>query len=209
MVIRLEGRYAYFFYDAHMAAYGLGWFLHDHYGTHVVAHGGAIDGMRSEVAFLPEQKRGVVILTNLEDTLLPTAIKNRLLDHWSGRPPRDWSGDLLAVYRQLSEARERDARARSDRRQKGTQPSQSASAFAGSYLHPFYGAAKVVEAPDGMRLRFTPTMQGDLTHWQHDSFQIRWDDERAGTGFASFNSDADGRVVELVLEGIGTFSREP
>jgi len=209
MVLRVEGRYAYFFYDARTASYGLGWFIHDHYGAHVVSHGGAIDGMRSEMALLPEQNRGLVILTNMEDNLLPVALRNRLVDHWLGREPRDWSGDLLGIYRRLFEARDREAEARAKKREKDTSPSLSISSYHGTYAHPFYGALTVSEREGDLVLGFTPEMTGSLSHWQHDSFEIVWDDARVGTGFASFNLDVDGRVTGLVLEGIGSFTREP
>ena len=46
-------------------SYGLGWFLQDWKGKQVVQHGGNIDGFNSMVAFLPEEKLGFVMLTNV------------------------------------------------------------------------------------------------------------------------------------------------
>src|SRR4030095_12707336 len=63
-VIRIEGNNERLYPEAHFLNYGLGWFLSDFRGRKLVEHGGAIDGMRSEVAMLPEEKLGVVILTN-------------------------------------------------------------------------------------------------------------------------------------------------
>ena len=45
--------------------YGLGWFLRDWKGRKVVEHGGNIDGFNADVAFLPEEKLGFAILTNV------------------------------------------------------------------------------------------------------------------------------------------------
>ena len=46
-------------------AYGLGWFLRDWQGHKVVEHGGNIDGFNAQVALMPDQKLGFVLLTNV------------------------------------------------------------------------------------------------------------------------------------------------
>ena len=45
--------------------YGLGWFLRQWNGHKVVEHGGNIDGFNSQVALMPDQKLGFVLLTNV------------------------------------------------------------------------------------------------------------------------------------------------
>ncbi|MBV9211041.1 MAG: beta-lactamase family protein, partial [Acidobacteria bacterium] len=45
--------------------YGLGWFLRDWRGHKVIEHGGNIDGFNAEVALMPDQKLGFVLLTNI------------------------------------------------------------------------------------------------------------------------------------------------
>ncbi|MGH9902442.1 MAG: serine hydrolase domain-containing protein, partial [Pyrinomonadaceae bacterium] len=53
----------------HFNLYGLGWFLTDYHGRKVVSHGGGLDGMISQVAMMPEENLGVVVLTNSETPL--------------------------------------------------------------------------------------------------------------------------------------------
>jgi len=47
--------------DAH---YGLGWRIYSYKGTPVVNHSGAVEGYAAQIAFIPEKKSGVVLLTN-------------------------------------------------------------------------------------------------------------------------------------------------
>jgi CubicO group peptidase (beta-lactamase class C family) len=47
------------------SSYGLGWFLRNWRGHKVVEHGGNIDGFNAQVALMPDQKLGFVLLTNL------------------------------------------------------------------------------------------------------------------------------------------------
>ena len=45
--------------------YGLGWFIRQWNGHKVLEHGGNIDGFNSQVAMMPDQKLGFVLLTNV------------------------------------------------------------------------------------------------------------------------------------------------
>jgi CubicO group peptidase (beta-lactamase class C family) len=101
--------------------YGLGWFLHDGDGSEwtdphgakhrVVEHGGNVGGYAAEVGLLPDQKLGLVMLTNtsqtqLQQTILPL-VWNTLLGPWKERAPvvegkalpvettRRWLGSLV------------------------------------------------------------------------------------------------------------------
>lgn len=46
-------------------SYGFGWMLRDWNGHKIVEHGGNIDGFNSQVAMMPDQKLGFVMLTNV------------------------------------------------------------------------------------------------------------------------------------------------
>lgn len=50
--------------------YGLGWFLREWKGKRVVEHGGNIDGFNALVAFMPEERLGFVMLTNVTSSPL-------------------------------------------------------------------------------------------------------------------------------------------
>ena len=55
------------------AKYGLGWFVRDWNGHRVVEHGGNIDGYAAQVALLPDDGLGYVLLTNVSATRLQSA----------------------------------------------------------------------------------------------------------------------------------------
>ena len=68
------------------AAYGLGWMLREHDGRQVVEHGGNIDGFSAEVAFMPAENLGYVLLINQSASPLRAAslgmVFDALLDEW-------------------------------------------------------------------------------------------------------------------------------
>lgn len=71
------------------AHYGLGWRVFDYAGETLIFHGGAVQGYRGLIGFLPEHGFGISILVNcecrLQSGLLPTA-----LDGFLGLPRQDW-----------------------------------------------------------------------------------------------------------------------
>lgn len=66
--------------------YGLGWFLRKWNGHKVVEHGGNIDGFNAQVALMPEQKLGFVLLTNVTGSSLGAFAMNTIWTNLVGVP---------------------------------------------------------------------------------------------------------------------------
>jgi hypothetical protein len=81
-------------------------------------------------------------------------------------------------------------------------PSLPLERYAGTYRDPWYGDVTVAREGQGLVLRFThtPSLVGDLVHWQHDSFLVRWRDrELRADAYASFWLNHDGAIARLRL----------
>lgn len=64
--------------------YGLGWMLGATHGAPAAFHPGLIDGFSCALVVIPEQRRGVVALANLNGTALPGRTIQAVLDHLAG-----------------------------------------------------------------------------------------------------------------------------
>ncbi len=73
------------------ARYALGWRIYDYAGRTMVFHAGAVQGYRAMIAFLPEDRLGVVMLWNCESAL-PSGLLPMLLDRYLGLPEVNWAG---------------------------------------------------------------------------------------------------------------------
>lgn len=176
--------------------YGLGFFVGDFRGRKLLIHSGGLPGYISRVAMIPDLKLGVSILTNHESVAMD-AILYRVLDHYMNAPQHDW----LSAYRTLSmrndsmvAAADRQAAAARDSL---STPSLPLAKYAGTYRDPWYGDVLIEQAGNALRIRFaqTPSLVGDLVHWQHDSFLARWTDrELRADAFVTFNLNPDGTV---------------
>ncbi|HTG15145.1 MAG TPA: serine hydrolase, partial [Blastocatellia bacterium] len=208
-VIPLEGALEKLYPESHFLTYGLGWFLSDYRGRKVVEHGGAIDGMRAEVAMIPEEKLGIVILTNLGGSVLPQPLMYRIFDAFLGGPQRDWSAEILKTFKVLEEqAKAVEKKAESDR-VKGTSPSLALEKYAGDYQSEMYGGAKLAFENGKLVARFGPNFTGDLEHWNYDTFRVMWRDRMEGKAFVNFRLSTQGKVEAMNIEGIADFKSAP
>ncbi len=193
---------------ASFAAYGLGFGLREYRGRKVVSHTGGLPGYVSQVALVPEERLGLVVLTNQEQTGAFEALKYRLFDEYVGAPvpPVDW----VAAFRKRAEderkkAEEAVAKAAAAR-DPASPPSLAPSRYAGRYRDPWYGDVEI--SADGGRLVLemtrTPGMVADLEHWQQDTFLARWrrawmSDEAPADAYVSFALKPDASIDRVTL----------
>jgi CubicO group peptidase (beta-lactamase class C family) len=191
----------------HFNAYGLGWMLRDYRGRLIASHGGGLDGMYSAVAIVPDERLGIVVLTNAM-TGIGDALVMRVIDAYlppsTGLPARDWS--VEGLERARAQQRTRAARVANVRQVHvpGTRPSLPIQQYAGRYTGRFYGDA-VVTLERGtlvMRLLANPQLVADLTHLQLDTFVLAWrhDFPWFSEGTAQFILDKEAQVAELKLD---------
>ena len=193
--------------ETHLQGYGLGWALRDYRGRRIVSHGGAIRGMRAQVLLVPEEQLGVVVLTNVAESALPTAIANRIMDLHLGQPVKDWS----ALY--LAETKDARAKAADERKKTeaarvtGTTPSLALEKYTGIYADSMYGTVKVSQEGDHLTATFGPNYAGDLGHWHFDTFEVIWRNPVFGRAMFTFKLDAKGQVTALEVPQLTTFGK--
>ncbi|MGJ7901300.1 serine hydrolase [Lysobacter sp. 1R34A] len=188
------------------AGYGEGWQLTDYRGRKLVWHTGGWPGMVSRVTLVPEQKLGVVVLTNAELGGAFQAVTMRALDAYLGAPKTDWNAAYAAALAKSRSKADDDWNQHVAARAANSKPSLPLQAYAGTYRDPWYGDVFVEAAGDGRwRLRFgrSKDLVGELSHWQHDTFIVRWDQRWLNAdAFVNFALTPDGKVREMRMEAI-------
>ncbi len=181
-------------YNTHFSAYGLGWGLSDFHGRLRVSHTGAIDGMITAVTLIPDEKLGVVVLTNGMNAPIAAAT-NYALDQFLGTGTKDWSADLLEKYKQRQSSDTRIS-SRKESRVEGTQPSLPLEKYTGTYMSDIHGKIRVVLEDDKLRLKFDHAdyLSATLAHWHFDVFEIKWDNTHAWFNFGTLKFKTDNNL---------------
>lgn len=183
-----------------LLGYALGVGVSDYRGKFLLQHTGGLPGYLSKVVMIPELRLGVAVLTNQESGAAFNSISYRVLDHYIGAKAVDYPGifqRMAAENRTKLEAAEREA---ATGRDSTSGPSLPLAKYAGTYRDPWYGDVAVADERGKLAIRFTrtPSLVGDLMHWQHDTFLARWRDrELRADAYATFSLNPDGSVAEL------------
>ncbi|HEU4452468.1 MAG TPA: serine hydrolase [Longimicrobium sp.] len=189
------------------SSYGLGWFLEDYRGRELVHHGGNIDGMSALVAMMPGEDVGIVILTNMNNSPLPSIVMRTAFDRFLGARGKDWSADLRGTWeKQRATARE-TARRTDSLRVAGTSPSLPLASYAGTYEDSLYGELKVTHEGGKLVAAMGGAFVGDLEHWHYNTFRARWRNRALGRAMLNFTLGFDGKPSRVDLQNVGEFRR--
>lgn len=186
-------------------AYGQGWMLSDYRGRKLVWHTGGWPGMVSRLTLVPEHKLGVIVLTNAELGGAFNAITLRVLDAYLDAPKTDWNAAYGAALAKSREKADASWVAHQAARVERSRPSLPLAGYAATYRDPWYGDVSILREGDVLRMKFsrTPSLTGTLSHWQHDTFIVRWDERWLNAdAFVNFTLDADGKVREADMQAI-------
>jgi len=158
---------------------------------------------------VPQHDLGVIVLTNQEVGAAFNTVTMEVLDHYLQAPDTDWVAAYAAAVAKSRSAADEKWQGHQRARDRSSQPSLPLSRYAATYRDPWYG--DVVVSLEGKRLvmRFAHTAQlvGELEHWQHDTFIVRWKDRALNAdAFASFDLTPDASVRELRMEAVSSLT---
>lgn len=185
--------------------YGLGYALHDWHGRKVVSHSGGLDGMISQLAMIPSEKLGVVVLTNSESSA-SRFIRDRIIEYFLGvENRRDKSAEAIAKLAAADQAAAQLRDQQEAARRSKTAPTIPLIEFSGKYHSQLYGDVHISLSDDRLVLRMepAPNFVADLEHWHFNTFQIKWRDSvkyNFPRGFVNFTLDSNARPHQLVID---------
>ena len=180
-------------------SYGMGWMITPYRGHLLLEHSGGIDGFIAQVAFLPRDNAGLVILSNLNGTPLPGIVLFNIVDRLLGLDQVDWNKRTREEIAKAEAEEEKEKKEPDKVRKLDTRPSHPIADYAGDYENAAYGLVSVVMDGDGLKLK-TPVFEGPLSHYHYDVFEFK--STLLGTEYTSkvtFAGDAKGNVASLAF----------
>lgn len=133
------------FNKAHFALYGLGWFLEEYAGRKIVAHTGGVNGFVTSVCLVPEEKLGIIVLTNTDANNFYEALRNEIEDAYLGLPYRNYSKLMLARQKGFEAMQDKEWKDKADTVNSKPATALPLSAYAGVYRHIVYGTMTIKE----------------------------------------------------------------
>jgi CubicO group peptidase (beta-lactamase class C family) len=194
-----------------MSYYCQGWMYRESSPYAIIWHNGESSGIKSAISFIPQEKLGVVVLTNLEGTKVPEALSWRFYDLYFGNQLRDWSAEELEKTRKARA----DAEANRPQPPPDPAPPLPLDDYAGNYYNPVYLEVEVERRLDQLVVTIGPLQTEILMRpWDGNTFMGSWDvfTEFEDVGFVTFTLDPGGAPVEMAIDylnydGCGVFER--
>ena len=162
----------------HFELYGLGWGLEEYCGRKVVSHTGGVNGFVTSVTLVPEEKLGIVVLTNTDQNAFYEALKWEILDACLKNEYRNYSG-VYRTFMSMREAKDKATdKAYADTIAMKKPTTLPLSAYTGNYINDLYGDMKVVQEGGELRMRFShhPNMYAKLEPIGSDRFYATFSD---------------------------------
>ncbi|GAB3915285.1 serine hydrolase [Mucilaginibacter boryungensis] len=136
--------------------YGMGWFLQDYAGHRLVMHDGGVNGYVSSVTLVPQDRLGIIILTNTDQNSLYEALRWEIMDAYFKLPYRNYSEAYLNFFKtnqandQLIDKKLRDSVALH------LPSALPLTAYTGKYFNDLYGnmTVSIGGELDQLQLRF-------------------------------------------------------
>jgi CubicO group peptidase (beta-lactamase class C family) len=190
---------------ANFRGYALGLVAQDYRGRMLLSHTGGLPGYVSRVAWVPEIGLGVAVLTNQESGEAYNAVVYSVLDHYLGAKDTDWVRTFEKLKASAAEQLRTTESATNSSRADRSTPSLPLASYVGTYTDVWYGDVVMAMENGTLVIRFTktPSLVGDLEHWQHDTFVARWRDrELRADAFVTFALNPDGTIDQVKMRPI-------
>lgn len=181
-------------------SYCFGWAASPYRGHLLLRHGGGIDGFISQVALLPRENCGVVILSNLNGTPLPGIITYNIVDRLLDLDVVDWNMRTKDDIAKGKAEEEKALQGADKDRKPGTQPSRPLGDYIGEYENPGYGTVSVTKDGAGLTLK-NSLLDCSLSHYHYDVFKLKA--KIVGEEIESkvmFSGDINGNISSLSIQ---------
>jgi CubicO group peptidase (beta-lactamase class C family) len=189
---------------AHFAEYGLGVSLRDYRGRKMVTHTGGLTGYVSQIVMVPEEKLGIIILTNGEAGETFSSISWHVVDHYLGAPQKDY----VAIFKKTRDKSQKDAEEAiskaNNTRNKDSKPSLPLEKYAGRFHDAWYGDATVTVVDGRLHMKFSHSagLDGVLEHFQYDTFVAKWVERTVPDAYVTFSMEADGSIRDIRMKAV-------
>lgn len=185
---------------SHFYLYGLGFLVSDRDGKIVVSHTGGVDGFVTSVMMVPEEKLGIVVLTNTDQNNFFQNLSSEIRDAFLGLPFGDYSRLSLGQFMKEESAHALWLDSLHKIIAKRNTPPVELKKFSGIYTNPVYGEIEVRAENSGLVIYFSnhPGMTGKLEYIQGASFLCIYSNPTMGIKEISFAVDNE-NVTGLTL----------
>lgn len=186
--LSIDRRARHPFNKTHFSLYGMGWALQDYEGRELIMHTGGVNGFVTSVTLVPEERLGIVILTNTDQNPLFQSLKWEILDAFLGLPYRNYDAFFYSSFLKRQEANTKWLNEVKDSVAMKIKPEISLNEFEGKYKHEVYGFAVLKKVNESLELTLEhhSKVKGNLKYIGNNRFLCTYSDPLFGIKIFQF-----------------------
>ncbi len=190
--------------------YGMGRESISYRGHQMIMHGGDLNGIHSQISFMPQDSIGVIVFVIGNHSLSYNPISFNIYEHLLGMSITPWSERGL-INRNAAKKMGKEGRAKSLSGQiKNTKPSHPIADYLGDYSNIAYGNINIA-MKDTQMLFSLNNVHLQLNHFHYDRFDTK-NDEEEGYYSLNFRTNSQGDIESIAVaidEGESIFVKKP
>lgn len=152
--------------------YGLGWFIEPYRGSTLISHGGNVEGHSLVIGFAPQEKVGVIALTNIAQLPLRDVLLYESVDRALDLPDRDWNKKFHDLFDPFLVGEAQGKQTAAQERIQDAPPTHPLETFAGSYETKGYPDFAVRLVDGGLQACTVGSLNwSELRHYHYNVFE--------------------------------------
>lgn len=178
--------------------YCLGWGLQEYSPYPLIRHDGGTLGVSNNMAIIPQERLGIVILCNTRESILSAALILKFFDLYYKKPKVDWTKRLLDDQKKLQ------ARVLAKKAPIANPLSAlPLNAYTGTYTNPVYGDLLITVRGNDLVGQIGPRKtEWIFKHYNRDAFSFWWSPFEEGTSKVLFYMDAQNKPNQVFIEAL-------
>jgi CubicO group peptidase (beta-lactamase class C family) len=152
--------------------YGMGWFIEPYRGVTLIQHGGNVEGHSLVIGFVPQEKVGIVALTNIAELPLRDVLLYESIDRALDLPDRDWNRKFHAIFDPLILGEAKSKLTAMEEKVPNAPPTHSLETYTGTYASEGYPDFAVRLDGDKLQACTVGSLGwSELRHYHFDIFE--------------------------------------
>jgi CubicO group peptidase (beta-lactamase class C family) len=189
--------------------YGMGRETVSYRGHEIVFHGGDLNGIHSQISYMPQDSIGVIVFVIGNHSLRYNSIMYNIYEHLLGLSITPWSERGL-INRNAGKKQGKEGRSKAMQGQiKNTKPSHAIDDYLGDFENATYGIINITKKDTLMQFKLHG-IQLPMHHFHYDRFDTK-NDEEEGLYSLNYQTNPQGEIDRFVVsldEGEVTFMKK-
>ncbi len=178
--------------------YCLGWGLQEYSPYPIIRHDGGTLGASNNMAIIPQERLGIVILCNTRESVLSEALVLKFFDLYYKKPNIDWTKKLVD-----SQKKKQAGVLAKKTLIANPLPALPLNAYTGTYTNPVYGDLLITVRGNDLIGQIGPRKtEWIFKHYNRDAFSLWWAPFEEGSSRVLFYMDAQNKPNQVFIEAL-------